>query len=202
MARIPFDQRFPEHVAALRAAYAEAHRAYHNWGHIEALLADFRRLEDRFANPEAVEMALYWHDAVYDPTSKTNEADSAERMLSEMRGRVAPEVLRWAETIVRATVNHRVPDDAGPELAADCALFLDMDLAILGAAPEAFDAYDAAIRQEYAAIPDLLYLPGRKTIMAGFLKRERLYLTDTFHRTHDAPARANLRRLIGRLTLS
>ena len=50
-------------------------------------------------------------------------------------------------------------------------------------------------------IADLLCLPGRKTIMAGFLKRERLFLTDTFHATHDAPARANLRRLIERLSV-
>ena len=202
MARTPFDQRFPDQVALLRTAYAEPHRAYHNWDHIGSLLRDFRRHEDRFADRQAVEAALYFHDAIYDPASKTNEADSADLMLRQMRGKMEPEVLTRADAIIRATATHRVPDEAAPDLARDCALFLDMDLAILGASPEAFDAYDAAIRREYSAIPDLLYLPGRKKIMAGFLKRERLYLTETFHETHDAPARENLRRLIARLSLS
>ena len=197
-----FAERFPEPARLLRKAYAEPHRAYHTWDHITALLADFTRLRDRFARPDAVEVALYWHDAVYVPRAPDNEAASAAWMVERMQGLVPPATLRDAETIVLATAKHRVPSEAVAGLADDCALFLDMDLAVLGAPEADFDAYDAAIREEFSEIPEPLYLQGRKAIMEGFLQRQRLYLTDTFHETHDAPARANLRRLIERLSLS
>ena len=64
MARIPFDQRYPEQLAALRAAYAEAHRAYHNWDHIEALLADFRRLDDAVACGDGTDQVRINRDTI------------------------------------------------------------------------------------------------------------------------------------------
>lgn len=192
-----FSERFPDLVRGLQARYGEAHRAYHTWAHIGALLGHFDGLD--WSDPEGVEIALYYHDAVYVPLSTTNEADSAALMRAEMAGRADPAVIDRAEAIILATATHRVPDDADPALAGDIAQFLDMDLAILGAAPEAFDAYDSAIRQEFAAIPDEIFLPRRRRVMGAFLDRDRLYLTDRFHRTHDAPARANLTRLVARL---
>ena len=197
-----FADRYPELVALLKAAYREPHRAYHTWDHIAALLVDYVRLADRFACPEAVETALYWHDAIYQPRAKDNEAESAAWMIREMMGKADTDCLRHAEAIILATATHRIPDGADAALSRDCALFLDMDLAILGAPEAAFDAYDEAIREEFKEIPDQFYLTGRKTIMEGFLRRERLYLTDDFHASHDAPARANLTRLIERLSTS
>ena len=116
-----------------------------------------------------------------------------------MAGRADPATLKRAEAIILATAGHDIPEDVDPELARDIALFLDMDLAILGAPEAEFDAYDRAIHTEFAAIPDEVFLPRRRRIMAGFLERDRLYRTDQFHQSHDAPARANLRRLLARL---
>jgi predicted metal-dependent HD superfamily phosphohydrolase len=192
-----FAEAYPDLVDGLRARYGEAHRAYHTWDHIEALLGWLDRLD--WADPHAVEIALYYHDAVYRPLSPTNEADSAALMLEEMAGRADPATLKRAEAIILATAGHRVPEDVDAELARDIALFLDMDLAILGASEPEFDAYDRAIRKEFADIPDDVFLPRRRRIMADFLKRDRLYRTERFHQSHDAPARANLRRLAARL---
>ncbi len=193
-----FPQTFPEEVAKLRELYAEPHRAYHTWEHIEALMAHFARLD--WSAPQAVEIAVYYHDAIYQPLSATNEADSADLMMADLTGKVDDPTLAHANALIIATAGHQVPDGAAPGLAQDCALFLDMDLSILGASATDFDRYDQAVRQEFIAIPDEIFLPRRRDIMAGFLDRPRLFLTDMFHDSHDAPARENLQRLVDRLS--
>lgn len=184
----------------LKAAYQAPGRAYHNWEHIAYLLAEFHRRAPTWRHPAAVETAIYWHDVIYLPGSATNEADSAALMRLRLVGREAPSVIDAADALIRATAAHEVPTDMDAGLAADCARFLDMDMSILGAPPDRFDAYDAAIRSEFAMIPDEIYRPRRADVLAGFLARDALFLTDAYRRSHDAQARANLRRAISRLS--
>lgn len=191
---------FTELEAELRAAYEAADRKYHNWLHITSLLADFHRLKDHWRHPEAVETAILWHDFVYVALSPSNEADSAEQMLERLKELAEPSVLADAHALIIATASHTVPNDMTAELALDCALFLDMDMAILGADRAAFDQYDSAIREEFAIVPDEVYRPRRAEVLAGFLARDDLYLTETFERGHDKQARANLQRAISRLS--
>ena len=191
---------FTELEAELRAAYKAANRKYHNWLHITSLLADFHRLKDHWRHPEAVETAILWHDFVYVALSPSNEADSAEQMLERLKELAEPSVLADAHALIIATASHTVPNDMTAELALDSALFLDMDMAILGADRAAFDQYDSAIREEFAIVPDEVYRPRRAEVLAGFLARDDLYLTETFKRGHNKQARANLQRAISRLS--
>ena len=191
---------FTKLEAELRAAYEAADRKYHNWLHITSLLADFHRLKDHWRHPEAVETAILWHDFVYVALSPSNEADSAEQMLERLKELAEPSVLADAHALIIATASHTVPNDMTAELALDCALFLDMDMAILGADRAAFDQYDSAIREEFAIVPDEVYRPRRAEVLAGFLARDDLYLTETFERGHDKQARANLQHAISRLS--
>ena len=191
---------FTELEAELRAAYKAANRKYHNWLHITSLLADFHRLKDHWRHPEAVETAILWHDFVYVALSPSNEADSAEQMLERLKELAEPSVLADAHALIITTASHTVPNDMTAELALDSALFLDMDMAILGADRAAFDQYDSAIREEFAIVPDEVYRPRRAEVLAGFLARDDLYLTETFKRGHDKQARANLQRAISRLS--
>lgn len=191
---------FTELEAELRATYEAADRKYHNWLHITSLLADFHRLKDHWRHPEAVETAILWHDFVYVALSPSNEADSAEQMLERLKELAEPSVLADAHALIIATASHTVPNDMTAELALDCALFLDMDMAILGADRAAFDQFDSAIREEFAIVPDEVYRPRRAEVLAGFLARDDLYLTETFERGHDKQARANLQHAISRLS--
>lgn len=190
----------PDLLDGLNTAYDEPHRAYHNRSHIDALLADFERLKQHFVAPEAVEIAIWYHDVIYQPFSKTNEKDSAARMRAEMSGRVDAAVVDTADGLILATETHAVPQDLAEATASDCALFLDMDMAILGTSPEVFDIYDAGVRTEYAAVPEEQYRMGRCAILGEFLSRDRIYLTDMFHRSHDVQARDNLKRAIAALS--
>jgi predicted metal-dependent HD superfamily phosphohydrolase len=163
-------------------------------------LADFHRLKDHWRHPEAVETAILWHDFVYVALSPSNEADSAEQMLERLKELADPSVLADAHALIITTASHTVPNDMTAELALDCTLFLDMDMAILSADRAAFDQYDSAIREEFAIVPDEVYRPRRAEVLAGFLARDDLYLTETFKRGHDKQARANLQRAISRLS--
>ena len=184
-------------LAGLRARYAETGRAYHGQRHIDILLGLFGEIRDRLVAPHAVEAAIWYHDAVYVPMSADNEIESAALLRADLAGLADPRLIETAAALILATRTHAVAPGLPPEVAADCAWFLDMDLSILGADAATFAWYDAAIRVEYAAVPEEVWRERRPRVLGTFLARERLYLTDHFHARYDAPARANLRRAIG-----
>lgn len=169
----------------LAAAYAEPHRAYHTAAHIADVLGWYDQVADDvgWTTPLDVYTAIVFHDAIYVSGAKDNEARSAAWAMAE--GCSA----RTAE-LIELTARHGglVPADVDPE----AALFLDCDMAILGSAPAAFAAYDAAVAIEYRAIPADAYRAGRRAFLAGVLAKPRIFLSDYFHTRLDAQARANL----------
>lgn len=192
LARAPLD--------ALRSRYAEPWRSYHVWRHVEAMLGhcETARADGvAVADSDAAVGFVLWHDAIYDRRSGggRNERLSAELCRSEMSGLASERSVEHAVAAIEATATHRVPDAACP----DAALLLDIDLSVLGADAAVFDDYDEAIAREYAHVPAADYAAGRHAILAAFLARDRLYLTDWAHRRWQAAARANLRRTIARL---
>lgn len=169
-------------VSELAAAYCEPHRAYHNLTHIADLLAWFDTLT--WSQPAEVYVAILFHDAVYVPSAKDNEAHSA----AWVRRSGLPVDLETVAHLIELTAAHGRLDHAD----GDAALFLDCDMAIVGAAPEAYRRYAAAIRQEYAAIPDAAYRTGRTAFLRSVAAKPRIFFTDYFHARLDAQARANI----------
>ena len=86
-----------------------------------------------------------------------------------------------------------------PVFGRDAALLLDIDLAILGAAPARFDEYERQVRAEYAHVAEADFRAGRARVLAGFLARPRLYATEAFHGALEQRARANLARSLATL---
>ena len=179
--------------ADLRARYGEAHRAYHTPAHVAGCLAWLDQARPLLARPREAELALWFHDAVYDPRRADNEAQSAALAAAALPalGLDAAAVGRVAG-LIRLT-SHTA---AGP--AGDGALVVDIDLAILGAPPADFAGYDAAIRQEYAWVPDDIFRRERARLLEVFLARPRLYVTPYFRDRLEARARANLAWAIAR----
>ena len=183
----------------LRAVHAEPQRAYHDWRHIEELLVLFDEIEPELHDPRAVLFAVLFHDSVYDPHSADNERSSAELLAMRASDVLPPESLARAQRMVLATVGHALPADIPAGEREDMAYFLDLDLAILGAAPERFAEYEAQIRREYADIPEDTYRPARAAIMRRFARREQLYLTPWGREKFEARARENMARLVEQL---
>ena len=192
-------------LEALRAAYATPPRAYHHFGHVEALLRLFDEVEagPGWARPREAWLAMLYHDAVYEPGRRDNEARSAALAASAIARWLPHEGLDVAHVagLIELTARHGAlsPDELGPDpYGDDRRNFLDCDMAILGAAPDVFDAYDRAIAEEYrGVVPAWLFRLNRRRFLRGLLRRERIYLGDFFHARLDAAARGNLRRALG-----
>ncbi|MGX5842818.1 HD domain-containing protein [Mesorhizobium sp. ArgA1] len=180
----------------LSGFYRAEDRHYHNLGHIEAMLALAGDYRASLHDPEAVEAAIWFHDAIYDSKAKDNEAQSsalAEKMLA---GRADPVRLRRITAMILATATHQLPSFDDPAAMRDASLFLDMDLSILGTAPDAFDDYELAVRQEYAWVEEPMWRAGRSAVLKSFLARDHIFHTDEFRRRFEPQARQNIARSI------
>lgn len=181
----------------LRPRYLEPHRAYHGLAHVETLLALLDEHAAWARDRPAIELAIWFHDAVYDPQRSDNEMRSAE-LAAEMLGRDQADATLVAKVqrMVRATQRHEWTDGD-----ADTALFLDLDLSILGAGEAAYDRYAKQIRQEYAWVPEPDFRAQRAAVLRRFLARERLYFTPALRARWEEAARRNLAREIAALSV-
>lgn len=189
-------------VEGLVAAYSEPHRTYHSLEHVADVVSKAAECSTPTRSLRTVVWALLWHDAVYDPRSKTNEADSvvlAARAADALRASGVVDVPDAAETqrLIMLTCHSAPSPD--PRVDPDGAVLIDADLSILGAAPERFARYDADIRAEYAHMPDEAFTTGRAAVLRSFLSRGRIFATDEFHGCLEGQARANLRAALSRL---
>lgn len=186
--------------AALRARYAEGHRAYHTEAHIRAMLAGLAELGPAVAHPAAVELAIWYHDAVYDPAAADNEAGSEALLRAEMAGLADEALLSHAGLMIRLSAAHALAPDVPDAWREDCALFLDLDMAVLGAAPALYAGYERGIAAEYVPVHgEAVYRQGRAAFLRATLARPRVFLTERFHAALDARARANMAAALARL---
>lgn len=171
----------------LVARYAEPHRAYHTLEHIDECLTHLDTVRHSLAGPLEVELAIWFHDAIYDSRRHDNEEQSALLAAAQLAATgVAAEVAARVADLIRLTAHTR--DD----LTGDAAVLCDIDLAILGAAPKRFVRYDAAIRREYEWVPEAIYRRERARVLAGFLERPRIYQTPFFVDRWEIQARTNI----------
>ncbi|ATC63941.1 hypothetical protein CMV30_08235 [Nibricoccus aquaticus] len=184
----------------LLAAYSEAHRHYHTFAHIADSLRHFDASRALAQNPRALEFALWLHDAIYDPRSPLNEESSAALARQFLHELGADDSLtQQVHALILATKTHTTPPLADSSLATDAALLIDIDLAILGQPPAAFDLYETQIRQEYAWATPANFAKRRSEILRHFLARPRLYTTDFFFTHLEPQARTNLTRSLQKL---
>ncbi len=178
--------------AELTRHYATPTRAYHDLTHVAHCLEELDRARHLAGDADAVELAVWYHDAVLDSRQKDNELKSAELARDVLReAGASDELTAQVFDLIMATCHGAVVPETD-----DARIMVDCDLAILGQPADRFDAYDAAIREEYAWVPRAAYVTGRSQVLEGFLARERIYLTELFHDLYEAQARTNLHRSI------
>ena len=179
---------------ALVQRYRESPRKYHTLQHLTACLRHFATLRARAEHPHEVEVALWFHDAVYEIGGGSNELQSADWARSAvLAAGVDVSIAQRVHALVMATCHNVLPQTRDEEV------LLDVDLAILGAPPQHFDAYETQIRQEYASVPEPDFQTRRKRILQQFMDRPRIYHTAQFNALLEAQARANLARSIAAL---
>lgn len=175
------------------AAYQEPHRAYHTLTHLRHF---FGELDAIPLSDPAVEWATWYHDVIYLPGARDNEARSAELARERLhRMGVEEALIVRIEQLIHATRTH------GPATDDIEALFLDADMSILGAEPDRYAQYAEAVRQEHRRIPAFLYRRGRKAFLRETLARPAIYLTEHFRDRVEQQARINMAAELETLTL-
>ncbi|MFE5296533.1 hypothetical protein [Streptomyces sp. NPDC056632] len=183
----------------LLARWTEPQRRYHTATHLRAVLDRIDELAGKGGEGgelELVRLAAWFHDAVYLPDRSENEERSAalaERALTEA-GLTAHEVAEVAR-LVRLTVTH---DPAPGDLNGEA--LCDADLAILASDPDTYTGYTAAVREEYAFVPEDAFREGRATILRHLLTLPRLFRTPYGAAAWEERARENLERELAVLT--
>jgi predicted metal-dependent HD superfamily phosphohydrolase len=171
----------------LASLYSQPHRHYHNLRHIADCLAEFDSARHLAREPVALELAIWFHDAIYDTHAQDNEEGSAE--LAKQRIAEAAGSADWCKSVAALVLSTKVHE---PTTHPDAPLLVAVDLSILGQAEERFQEYEAQIRREYEWVPGTTFAAKRAEILERFLARERLYATEHFFAKYESQARANL----------
>lgn len=177
----------------LETAYNLPGRHYHTLQHIEQMLFLLDEGKEACADLEALQLAIFYHDIVYNARRKDNEARSAviaRKRLAVLGFRDVDKVV----ALILATKKHERSDDK------DTNYLLDIDLNILGAVWPRYREYAQQVREEYIIYPDELYKPGRVQVLRHFLSSARIFKTDYFYHKLEARARENLQKEIILLT--
>jgi predicted metal-dependent HD superfamily phosphohydrolase len=174
----------------LVAAYADPSRGYHDTRHLSEVLERLDELAAHGAGFDrtAVELAAWFHDAVYDGERDAEERSAAWAEL-ELAGTLAPDAVAEVARLVRLTETHQPADDDGN----GCALS-DADLGILAAPRDRYEEYVAAVRREYDHLPDDVFRAGRASVLRSLAEKPQLFHTGYARTQWEAAARANLER--------
>ncbi len=179
----------------LVCSYSERHRAYHNLRHLAECLAIRRSIAAFTDAAHEIDVALWFHDAIYDPMASGNEEKSAD-WLDRVACRVGinETVKRRLRRLVLVTRHTERPESL------DESILIDTDLAILGASEERFNEYDRQIREEFVHIPGFLYRRKRRAVLQTFLSRPQIYVHEDYAAVFELKARENLSRAIHALS--
>jgi predicted metal-dependent HD superfamily phosphohydrolase len=167
-------------------------RRYHTLAHLDACLREFDSVKSFADHPGEVEMALWFHDAIYRTWRADNElrsADWAARVLTV--GGADSAVVERVRQLVLATRHGDEP------LQGDAALVVDVDLSILGQSGVVYNQFERDVRREYWWVPRKKYVAARVGVLQGFLERQRIYHFDAFAERYEVRARENLAGAIG-----
>ncbi len=192
----------PDAGVDIMAAYRDPTRHYHGFKHLEAVLwyLDWAKTammttgelalvmpDERVRMFGEIELALWYHDAVYDPRQKDNEERSRDWFLRDAQKFGLPEEVQDnVAHLIDLTAHHKNARSLPECIMADC------DLSIFGAAPALFRDYDRNIRREYAHVPTVAYKLGRRKVLQGFKDQPQIFKTRAFFQYYEKQARKNL----------
>lgn len=171
----------------LKKHYSESHRAYHNMSHIWSLLHISQVYQKHVIDPITLQLAIWYHDIIYNPLKKNNEQKSADYFKKLFSQFLNEKQLLEVDNMIVSTAKHMPISDSH-----DLSLLLDFDLAILSTESSIYKAYSEAIRKEYWIYPDFLYHKGRRKVLKHFLERPQIYFNGFFREKNEKQARENL----------
>ncbi|KMQ60180.1 hypothetical protein ACM46_18285 [Chryseobacterium angstadtii] len=171
----------------IETKYSEKGRHYHNLFHLENMFLELEKVKSNIQDFMAVSFSVFYHDVIYDATSKSNEEKSALYAAERLQKLgLHQDIISKISLQILATKSHLHSNDS------DTNYLLDADLSILGKDPELYLDYTRKIRKEYSIYPDLLYKPGRRKVLKHFLELESIFKTKEFRDQYEFQAKENI----------
>jgi len=171
--------------------YAEPHRRYHTTDHVSHCLTQFDAARPHMADPDAVELAVWYHDVIYDVGAADNEARSASLFEVRADGAIAPERIAVVHDLIMVTVHTKVAPTS-----SDQAYMVDIDLSSFGLPWSRFLSDSVAVRDEFPHMPDQEFYPKQRNFLTSLLAREHFCYTAFFRARHERRARSNIERYL------
>ena len=175
-------------------AYNEPQRHYHTLAHIDHCLAIFDQCKSLATNPDALEIAVWFHDVIFEPGKRDNEARSAELYQELSAGVHDNEFRNLVGRLIMATLH-----DGNSLDDSDAGYMVDIDLSSFGLPWEDFLRDSQHLREENAQLSDAEYYRKQGDFQSCLLARPRFYVTDLFYQRYEQQARSNLTRYFEQL---
>lgn len=171
----------------LIACYSEPHRKYHTLEHLKECFTHLKTLRSAAEHPAEIELALWFHDAIYKTTHKNNEKKCAIWAKdTALSNGISSDVADRIHDLIIVTKHTIAPKSQDEKIIAD------IDLGILGASPERFALYEEQVSAEYWWVPRLSYRIMRRNVLMTFLSRKHIYYTNEFQSLYETQARENI----------
>jgi predicted metal-dependent HD superfamily phosphohydrolase len=169
----------------IAAHYAEPARHYHTLEHVDECLARLDDVADLVENPDAIEIAIWFHDVICTPGVRDNEAQSARFYLRRSEGATPP----FRRAVCRMILASR---HVRPMLRADPRYMVDIDLAGFGRPWADFRSTTDLIRAESPHRSESEFAAGLAPFLRSLVARPRMFATDWFRERYEAAARRNV----------
>ncbi len=171
----------------LTSSYSEPHRYYHTLDHIEHCLSLFDKISSKLQNPEALELAIWYHDVVYRPGAENNEQLSADQFMQTTKSRFHDSLRDTVYQHIMATLHL---DSKMSH--ADTKYMVDIDLSSFGLPWPEFVRDSDNLRREMAYLSDDEYYQRQSTFQQALIDRPRFFKSDYFYQNYEAQAAKNL----------
>ena len=178
----------------LEQRYSESHRCYHTPDHIRHCLREFDLAAKLMDDADAVEMGLWFHDAIYDPRASDNELKSAELFTVWANGHMDADFRRRVYDLILITIHPEQPRTLDQEF------MVDIDLSSFGLPWPEFRRDSNAVRDEYGHMSDKQFYPAQIRFLRALLARPSFFFTEFFRNRYEETAKSNITRHINELT--
>lgn len=176
--------------SCLITRFSEAHRHYHDCKHLRHCLRELDCAVHHIGNADVVEMALWFHDVIYDPGAADNEAQSARLFESFAEPTLNPNFTREVSEAILDTVHKTLP------AAGNARFVVDIDLSSFGLPWQAFMADSHALRKEQMHLSDREFYQRKCAFLKSLIDRDRIYATQYFHNLYELAAQTNIKRYL------
>lgn len=173
--------------------YSEPHRHYHTREHILKCLNFFEKIKQNLVSADTVELAILYHDVIYEIGAKDNEARSARLFQQHAEGYLTDNFIDQVKQLILATMH------SNPPINSDAAYLQDIDLCSFGETWGNFVKDGNNLREESPGLSDEDYDHGKITFFQMLLNRERIFFTDYFYSCYEDIARRNIRLMMHKM---